>query len=276
LRSEKITKTFIHLLDDTAFGFLCFTSSAQTQKNQTRKTNALSFKRLLMNLRKIVIAIDGYSACGKSSTAKLVANILGYRYIDTGAMYRAVTLYFMEHHVAITNPKEVSRALQQINIAFVVNSKNVSETFLNGLNVEKTIRSMRVSERVSEISAIKEVRMAMVEQQRKMGKEKAVVMDGRDIGTVVFPQAELKLFMSADLLVRAFRRQKELLEKDRMIDLDDVITNIVQRDEIDTARAESPLRKADDAILIDTTHVSLDEQVDEVVRLALAKMIINA
>ncbi|WP_276365872.1 (d)CMP kinase [Chryseolinea sp. H1M3-3] len=229
-----------------------------------------------MNLRKIVIAIDGYSACGKSSTAKLVANILGYRYIDTGAMYRAVTLYFMEHHVAITNPKEVSRALQQINIAFVVNSKNVTETFLNGLNVEKTIRSMRVSERVSEISAIKEVRMAMVEQQRKMGKEKAVVMDGRDIGTVVFPQAELKLFMSADLLVRAFRRQKELLEKDRMIDLDDVITNIVQRDEIDTTRAESPLRKADDAILIDTTHVSLDEQVDEVVRLALAKMIINA
>ncbi len=229
-----------------------------------------------MNLRKIVIAIDGYSACGKSSTAKLVANILGYRYIDTGAMYRAVTLYFMEHHVALTNPKEVSRALQQINITFLVNSKNVTETFLNGLNVEKAIRSMRVSERVSEISAIKEVRIAMVEQQRKMGKEKAVVMDGRDIGTVVFPQAELKLFMSADLLVRAFRRQKELLEKDRMIDLDEVITNIVQRDEIDTTRSESPLRKAEDAILIDTTHVTLDEQVDEVVRLALAKMITNA
>lgn len=228
-----------------------------------------------MNLRKIVIAIDGYSACGKSSTAKMLANILGYRYIDTGAMYRAVTLYFMEHHVALTNPKEISRSLQQINISFKVNSKNITETYLNGLNVEKAIRSMRVSGRVSEVSAIKDVRTAMVEQQRKMGKEKGVVMDGRDIGTVVFPQAELKLFMSADLLVRAFRRQKELLEKDRLIDLDDVISNIVQRDEIDTTRAESPLRQADDAILIDTTHITLDEQVDEVVRLALAKMIVN-
>jgi len=228
-----------------------------------------------MNLRKIVIAIDGYSACGKSSTAKLVAHILGYRYIDTGAMYRAVTLYFTEHHIALTNPKEVLRSLQQINISFKVNSKSITETFLNGLNVEKPIRSMRISGRVSEVSAIKEVRMAMVEQQRKMGKEKGVVMDGRDIGTVVFPQAELKLFMNADLLVRAFRRQKELLEKDRMVDLDDVITNIVQRDEIDTTRIESPLRKAEDAILIDTTHITLDEQVDEVVRLALAKVIIN-
>ena len=228
-----------------------------------------------MNLRKIVIAIDGYSACGKSSTAKLVAGILGYRYIDTGGMYRAVTLYFTEHHIALTNPKEVSRALQQINISFKVNSKNVTETFLNGLNVEKAIRSMRISERVSEVSAIKEVRVAMVEQQRKMGKEKGVVMDGRDIGTVVFSNAELKMFMTADILVRAFRRQKELLEKDRMVDLDDVITNIVQRDQIDTTRIESPLRKADDAILLDTTYLTLDEQVDEVVRLALTKMITN-
>lgn len=229
-----------------------------------------------MNLRKIVIAIDGYSACGKSSTAKMVANILGYSYIDTGAMYRAVTLYFMEHHVALTNPKEISRSLQQINISFKVNSKNITETYLNGLNVEKAIRSMRVSERVSEVSATKDVRAAMVEQQRKMGKERAVVMDGRDIGTVVFPQAELKLFMSADLLVRAFRRQKELLEKDRLIDLDDVISNILQRDEIDTTRTESPLRRADDAILIDTTHITLDEQVDEVVRLALTRVIVSS
>lgn len=236
----------------------------------------MSFKRLLMNLRKIVIAIDGYSACGKSSTAKLVANILGYKYIDTGAMYRAVTLYFMEQHVALTNPKEISRALQQVNISFKVNSRNISETYLNGLNVERGIRSMRVSERVSEVSAIKEVRTSMVEQQRKMGRERGVVMDGRDIGTVVFPHAELKVFMSADLLVRAFRRQKELLEKDRLVDLDDVITNIVQRDEIDTTRSESPLRQADDAIHIDTTHVTLDEQVDEVIRLAMAKMIVNS
>jgi CMP/dCMP kinase len=255
---------------------MCLAPYAQAQENKTRETNALSSKRLLMNLRKIVIAIDGYSACGKSSTAKLVANILGYRYIDTGAMYRAVTLYFMEHHIALTNPKEISRALQQISISFKVNSKNISETYLNGLNVEKGIRSMRVSERVSQASAIKEVRAAMVEQQRKMGREKGVVMDGRDIGTVVFPQAELKVFMTADLLVRAFRRQKELLEKDRLVDLDDVVTNIVQRDQIDTTRAESPLRAASDAILIDTTHVSLDEQVDEVVRLAMTKMIVNA
>lgn len=227
-----------------------------------------------MNLRKIVIAIDGYSACGKSSTAKMVANILGYRYIDTGAMYRAITLYFLEHHVALTNPKDVSRALQQISISFKVNSKNVSETYLNGLNVEKPIRSMRVSERVSDVSAIKDVRVAMVEQQRKMGKERGIVMDGRDIGTVVFPQAELKVFMTADLLVRAFRRQRELLEKDKLVDLDDVITNIVQRDKIDTTRIESPLKQAADAITIDTTYVTLEEQVDEVVRLALSRMMV--
>jgi cytidylate kinase len=224
-----------------------------------------------MHLKKIVIAIDGYSACGKSTTAKLVANILGYRYIDSGAMYRAVTLYFLDHHVALTNPKEINRALQQINISFKVNSKNTTETFLNGLNVEGEIRKMRISEYVSIVSAIREVRVAMVEQQRKLGKEKSVVMDGRDIGTVVFPQAELKLFMTADILVRAFRRQKELMLKDQLIDLDEVIDNIIQRDKIDTTRKESPLRQAEDAIVIDTTHISIDEQVDEVIRLALSK-----
>jgi cytidylate kinase len=132
---------------------------------------------------------------------------------------------------------------------------------------------MRVSEAVSEVSAIKDVRVAMVEQQRRMGREKAIVMDGRDIGTVVFPQAELKVFMNADLLIRAFRRQKELLDRNQLVDLDDVVENILQRDHIDTTRAESPLRQADDAVLIDTTHISFDEQVDEVVRMALGKMI---
>lgn len=224
-----------------------------------------------MNLRKIVIAIDGYSACGKSTTAKLVASILGYRYIDTGAMYRAVTLYFLDHHISLTNPKEISKGLRDISVSFKVNSRNVSETYLNGLNVENDIRKMRVSEQVSNVSAIKEVRMAMVEQQRRMGKEKGVVMDGRDIGTIVFPQAELKLFMTADLMVRAFRRQKELLEKKQLVDLDEVIDNIVQRDKIDTSRAESPLRQADDAIVMDTTHITIEEQVDEVVRMAVAK-----
>lgn len=226
-----------------------------------------------MNLSKIVIAIDGYSACGKSTTAKEVAKILGYRYIDSGAMYRAVTLYFLDHHVALTNPKEVHRALQQINISFKVNAKGITETFLNGLSVEEEIRQLRVSEQVSPVSAIKEVRDAMVAQQRKLGKERGIVMDGRDIGTVVFPQAELKLFMTADMLVRAFRRQQEWLTQDRLVDLDEVIENIKKRDLIDTTRAESPLRQAEDAIVIDTTHITIDEQVDEVVRLAFSKIV---
>ncbi|MEX2230664.1 MAG: (d)CMP kinase [Cyclobacteriaceae bacterium] len=224
-------------------------------------------------MKRIVIAIDGYSACGKSTTAKQVASILGYRYIDSGAMYRAVTLFFLDNHVSLTNPKEVARALQQIQITFKVNSKNVSETYLNGLNVERQIRNMRISENVSQVSTLKDVRKTLVEQQRKMGKEKCVVMDGRDIGTVVFPNAELKLFMSADILVRAFRRQKELLDRGQLVDFDEVIDNLLQRDKIDTSRAESPLRQAEDAIVIDTTHISIDEQVDEVIRLAISKTI---
>lgn len=226
-----------------------------------------------MNLRKIVIAVDGYSACGKSTTAKEVARILGYKYIDTGAMYRAVTHFFLEHHVALSNPKEISRALEKISIAFKVTAKGTSETFLNGLNVEKEIRRMKVSENVSEVSAVRDVRKAMVEQQRKMGKDKGVVMDGRDIGTVVFPDAELKVFMTADIMTRAFRRQRELLQEDRLVDLDAVIENINKRDKLDTTRQESPLRKADNAIEIDTTHITIDEQVDSVVRMALSRML---
>ncbi len=225
-----------------------------------------------MNLKKIVIAIDGYSACGKSTTAKQVASVLGYRYIDSGAMYRAVTLNFLDRHVSLTNPKDIQRALQETQITFHLNSKKESETFLNGLNVEKKIRSMRVSEMVSQVSTVKEVRVAMVELQRKMGREKGVVMDGRDIGTTVFPAAELKLFMTADMLVRAFRRQRELLERDQLVDLDEVMDNLIRRDKIDTTRQESPLRQAADAVVIDTTFITLDEQVDEVVRLALGRM----
>jgi len=230
-----------------------------------------------MNFKKIIIAVDGYSACGKSTTAKEVAAALGYRYIDSGAMYRAVTLYFLDHHVSLTNPKEIIRALNQIQISFKFNPrKDASETYLNGLNVEKDIRKMRVSEMVSPVSAIKEVRVAMVEQQRKMGKDRGVVMDGRDIGTVVFPQAELKLFMTADILVRAFRRQKELMERDQLVDLDEVVDNILKRDKIDTTRAESPLKQAADAMVIDTTHITIDEQVDEVLRIALSKILARA
>lgn len=224
-------------------------------------------------MRKIIIAIDGYSACGKSTTAKAVAKILGYRYIDSGAMYRAVTLYFLDHHVALTNPREVAKALQEIKISFQVNAHGLTETFLNGLIVEKKIRKMRIAENVSQVSAIKEVRSAMVDLQRKMGKEKGIVMDGRDIGTVVFPTADLKLFLTADVLVRAFRRQKELLEKEDLVDLDTVIANLKKRDEIDSNRAESPLLMAADATLINTTHITVDEQVEEVVRLALGRIL---
>lgn len=224
-------------------------------------------------VNKIIIAIDGFSACGKSTTAKLAAKILGYRYIDSGAMYRAVTMFFLDQHVAITNPKEVDRALKKISISFKVNAKGISETYLNGLNVEREIRDLRVSEFVSQVSAVKAVRHALVEQQRKMGKDKAIVMDGRDIGTVVFPQAELKFFMTADMLIRAFRRQRELLDKDIMIDLDTIIENIQERDRIDTTRVESPLRQSPDSIVIDTTHITISEQVDEVVRRAISAMV---
>lgn len=226
-----------------------------------------------MNLRKIIIAVDGYSACGKSTTAREVARVLGYRYIDTGAMYRSVTLYFLQHHVALSNPREIQRALEKILITFSVNDKRGTETYLNGLNVEKEIRKMEVSDHVSEVSAIPQVRHAMVEQQRKMGRDRGFVMDGRDIGTTVFPEAELKVFMRADMAVRAFRRQQELLENGRLIDLETVVENIRKRDEIDTTRAESPLRQAEDALVIDTTHLTIEEQVEEVARLAVARAV---
>lgn len=226
-----------------------------------------------MKLKKIVIAIDGYSACGKSSTAKQVAKILGYKYIDTGAMYRAVTLYFLDHYISLTNPKEVSKALDDIKIQFHLNAEKQSETFLNGLNVEKEIRKMRISDNVSQVSTLKQVREAMVAQQRKMGKEKGVVMDGRDIGTVVFPDAELKVFMTANMNIRAYRRQQELLANDKLVDLIEVIENLIMRDRIDTTRVESPLRKAEDAKEIDTSFITLEEQVEEVVRLAITRMV---
>lgn len=226
-----------------------------------------------MNFRKIIIALDGYSACGKSTTAREVSKILGYRYIDSGAMYRAVTLYFLEKHVALSNPKEIARALSNIDITFKINPRNETEIFLNGLKVESDIRNMRISETVSEVSTIKEVRQAMVHQQRRLGKDKGIVMDGRDIGTVVFPQADLKIFMTADIMVRAFRRQQELLANDNLVNLDTVIENILKRDKLDTTRKESPLRKAEDAVLIDTTNITIEEQVEEVLRLALSSLV---
>lgn len=222
-----------------------------------------------MSVKKIIVAIDGYSGCGKSTTAKRVAQALKYAYIDTGAMYRAITLYFHEHYLEITNPKDVQRALENITVSFQRNEESgANETFLNGLNVEGEIRKMYISDRVSEVSALKEVRHAMVAQQQKMGKRKALVMDGRDIGTAVFPEAELKIFMQCDVNVRAHRRQQELLEKGQLVELDEIIHNFHHRDLIDTTRAENPLRKADDAYVLDTTEMSIDQQVELVVNLA--------
>ena len=224
-------------------------------------------------MRKIIIAIDGYSACGKSTTAKEVAKIFNYRYIDSGAMYRAVTLYFLDHHISLTNPKEVEKALQSINITFRPNKSGTSETYLNNLNVESAIREMRVAERVSEVSVLASVRKAMVEKQRKLGKQRGIVMDGRDIGTVVFPDAELKMFLTADIMVRAYRRQQELLEKEELVDLPAIIANLQKRDHIDSTRKESPLRQASDALALDTSHITIDEEVDEVVRLGVSRII---
>lgn len=203
----------------------------------------------------------------------MVAERLGYTYIDTGAMYRAAALYFHEHYVSLDNPHEVHKAIEQIQIQFHINSKTRrSETFLNGLNVENDIRKMHISEMVSEISAIPELRKHLVEQQRKMGKKKGVVMDGRDIGTVVFPEAELKIFMVADLYTRAHRRQLELLEKNQIVGIDEIIENLKKRDLLDTTRAESPLRKAQDAYQLDSTYITIEEQVDFILHLAMAKI----
>jgi CMP/dCMP kinase len=225
-------------------------------------------------MKKIVIAIDGYSACGKSTTAKAVASKLGYLYLDSGAMYRAVTLYFDQHYININNSKEVDKALEDIHITFILNPKLMyNETYLNGLNVEEEIRKMYISERVSEVSALPQVRKALVAQQRKLGRKKGVVMDGRDIGTVVFPEAELKIFMLADFQIRAERRQKELLEKDQLLNLEEVKENLRKRDFLDTTRQESPLKKAEDAYIIDTTFITIEEQVEEIIKLATSKMI---
>ena len=224
-------------------------------------------------MSKIIIAVDGYSSCGKSSTAKAVAQNLGYSYIDTGAMYRAVTLYFIQKHVSVNDDKAIETALSNITIDYRRNAEGQNHVYLNGLNVEDEIRKLYVANRVSEVSAIASVRHAMVDQQRKMGKKKGLVMDGRDIGTVVFPEAELKIFMTADPLVRAQRRQIELMAKGETLDLEEILTNIENRDKIDTTRTESPLRKAEDAIEIDTTFMTLDEQVDQVI--LLADMVMN-
>lgn len=211
--------------------------------------------------KKIIITIDGWSSCGKSTLARQLAKSLGYIYIDSGAMYRAITLFFLRNHVDWTDQKEVAEALSDISLEFEYNPvHDKSEILLNGENVEYVIRDLVVAEKVSDVAAIKAVREFAVAQQQKMGEKKGIVMDGRDIGTVVFPNAELKIFMTADNAVRVERRFKELYEKNPNITIEEVKNNLELRDYIDSHREVSPLQKAEDALVLDNTNLTEEEQ----------------
>lgn len=214
--------------------------------------------------KKIIIAVDGFSSSGKSTMARRLAAAVGYRYIDSGAMYRAVTLYALDHGMidAECNPDKAAiiDALSKIHIDFAVQPGGSQHTMLNGADVESEIRRLRVSNAVSPVAAIPEVRHALVAMQKQMGESRGIVMDGRDIGTVVFPDAELKIFVDASAETRARRRFKELVECGSPVSYEDVLANVVHRDHIDTTRAESPLRRADDAIALDNSDMTIDEQ----------------
>lgn len=215
-------------------------------------------------MKRIIITIDGWSSCGKSTLAKQLAKELNYVYVDSGAMYRAVTLYFLRNHIDWTKTKDVVAALENIHLEFIYNPQSgVSEIYLNDENVEYVIRDLVVAEKVSEIATIKEVRAFAVAQQQKMGRQKGIVMDGRDIGTVVFPDAELKIFMTADNAVRVQRRFKELFEKNPNITIEEVKANLEMRDYIDSNREISPLRKAPGALVLDNTDISPDQQLSK-------------
>jgi cytidylate kinase len=224
-------------------------------------------------MRKIIITIDGFSSCGKSTLARQLAKELNYVFIDSGAMYRAITLYFLRSHIDWYDRDAVVQALKEIDLDFRYNDQTgVSDMYLNEENVEQLIRDMLVSESVSEVSTIKEVREFAVAQQQKLGKRKGIVMDGRDIGTTVFPQAELKIFVTADPAVRVERRFKELFEKNPNITIEEVKTNLEMRDYIDSNREVSPLRKADDAIVLDNSGVTRDEQLRTALKWAIDKI----
>ncbi len=219
-----------------------------------------------MTMRKIIIAIDGYSSCGKSSFAKAIAAKLGYIFIDTGAMYRGVTLWAIRHGM-VDGPRvdeaRLAEALPAIDISFAYNEeRKAGDLILCGENVEAQIRTIEVSDAVSRVSAIPAVRARLVAMQQAMGRDKGVVMDGRDIGTTVFPDAELKIFMTASVDVRAERRYKELVAKGENVTLEEVRRNVMERDRIDETRTESPLRRADDALLLDNSSMTVDEQMD--------------
>ena len=212
-------------------------------------------------MKKIIITIDGWSSCGKSTLAKQLARHLHYVYIDSGAMYRAITLYFLRNHVDWTNAAAVDEAMKHIRLEFMTNHKTGNtEMYLNGENVEYVIRDLVIAEAVSEVAAVKAVRDFAVARQQEMGRTKGIVMDGRDIGTVVFPHAELKIFMTADQAVRVQRRYKELYEKNPNITLEEVKQNLAKRDYIDSHRAISPLRQAEDAIVLDNSDLTMKEQ----------------
>ncbi|KAB2869453.1 MAG: (d)CMP kinase [Bacteroidales bacterium] len=216
--------------------------------------------------KKIVIAIDGFSSCGKSTFAKQIAKKLNYLFIDSGAMYRAVTLAFIQHNIienGKVNADQYMATLSKIDIGFAFNeAKGLFEVTLDGKVVENEIRKPEVANLVSVVAAIPEVRERMVELQRKLGENKGIVMDGRDIGTVVFPNAELKIFMTADPVIRAERRLKELIEKGINITLEEVLANIKERDHLDQTRDVSPLQKAHDAIILDNSHMTVQEQMN--------------
>ena len=218
-------------------------------------------------MKKIILTIDGWSSCGKSTLAKQLAKSLGYIYVDSGAMYRAITLYFLRNHIDWTNKTEVQSALKNITLEFNYNPKSEkSEIYLNGENVEYVIRDLVIAEKVSDVAAIKEVREFAVSQQQQMGQEKGIIMDGRDIGTVVFPNAELKIFMKADNAVRVERRFKELYEKNPNITLDEIKSNLEMRDYIDSHREISPLHQAQDALILDNTNMSEEEQLKKAMK----------
>ncbi len=220
-------------------------------------------------MNQIVIAIDGYSSCGKSTIAKELSKILKYKYVDTGAMYRAVTLYFIQNNIDFKNIEEVNEALDNIKITFVINKETlIQETFLNNENIENEIRvNPRVAGFVSEVSAISEVRRFLVKQQQEIGKQRGIIMDGRDIGTVVFTDAELKLFITAEPNVRAQRRFEELKDKGKGTTFEEVLANLTKRDFIDSNRADSPLFKAPDAIEIDNSKINQVEQLELIMKL---------
>lgn len=217
-------------------------------------------------MKKIIIAIDGFSSCGKSTMAKDFAKEIGYIYIDSGAMYRAVTLYCIENNLFNNQKVDIDTLksrISNINISFQINQTNKHlNTYLDGVNIEEKIRTMEVSSKVSIISKIDFVRNAMVAQQQAMGVQKGIVMDGRDIGTVVFPKAELKIFVTADVNIRAQRRYKEFIAKGQKPCYEKILENVIERDRIDQNREISPLRKAEDAILLDNSTMSISEQKD--------------